>query len=113
MANIRVTVCDTEQYDGDWPTPNYPTRLVDAIAWFKTKLKEIPVEYRDTARCTIDSIGGYESSHYGHIEISYDRPETTAEQGERLAKAEAQDWSLKERELAALRALKLKYPDAS
>lgn len=111
MADIRVTICSVDQHEGDWPTPNYPTLLLDAIAWFQGKLEQIPEEYRANARCEINSTGGYEGEHYGHIEISYDRPETVSERGERTAREEAHLAVLRAKELKALRILQTKYPN--
>lgn len=109
MADIRIIVCDIEQYDGDWPTPEYPTLLLDAIAWFQAKLQQIPEEYRAQARCTIGSTSSYDN-HYGHIEISYDRPETAAECSKRLVEEEAHVALLRARDLKTLRTLLAKYP---
>jgi hypothetical protein len=71
----RITIFNQEQYDGDW----VPEKLSDALQWLQLKLQEIPAEYRDSAIIEIDSAGGYEGSHYGHIEIHYTRPETDNE----------------------------------
>ena len=77
----RVTVFDQEQHDGEWP----PTDATEFAAWFAGKLGEIPGEYMASAKIEIDSAGGYEGSHYGHIEIYYDRPETDDEMTSREA----------------------------
>jgi hypothetical protein len=37
----------------------------------------VPAEYRDSARCGIDSVGSYEDSHYATIEVSYIHSEAT------------------------------------
>lgn len=110
--NVTITVFDGEQHGGDWPTPGYPAHLVDAINWFQSKLEEIPVEYRETALCEIDSAGGYEGSHYGHIEISYVRPETDEEMASRIVRNEQREAAKRVEEIAALRALRARYPDA-
>lgn len=110
---VRVSVFDGEQYDGSWPSPEYESKLVDVIAWFETILETIPEEYRDVARCRIDSASGYEGSHYGHIEIEYYRPETDAEMARRIAAEKAAAAEREAQDLATLRALKAKYPQQS
>lgn len=104
---VTVTVFDGEQHNGDWPA----LRLVDAIAWFQAKLAEIPEEYRAEARCEIDSSSGYEDCHYGHILISYCRPETDEELAARIAQERADKAHCERMEIAALRALQAKYPN--
>ena len=105
---VSVTVFRAEQYDGKAPF-SYDTKLVDVIAWFQQKLEEIPEQYRANAVCEIGSTGGYEGSTYWTIEITYDRPETASERGERIAAAEAQAIEKREREIAAAKATLARY----
>lgn len=76
-----ITVLSIEQFDEDWP----PSDGLEFIQWFGTKIEPIPVEYLDSVRVEIDSIEGYENSHYARIEITYRRPETADEVTARLA----------------------------
>lgn len=110
--HVTITVFDGEQYDGDWPTHDYPALLVNAISWFQSKLEEIPVEYRETARCEIDSKSGYEGDHCGHIAISYQRPETNEEMASRIARNEQREAAKSAEEIAVLQALRERYPNA-
>lgn len=103
MSKTRVKTYDGEQYDDGFP--KYNATLREVIAWLQAKLKEIPPEYRDIARCEINSAISYDSS-YATIEISYERPTTPEEikaervaeehrRAEALAAAEAQVARLK------------------
>ena len=107
----KINVCDVEQYDDGWPTKD-TTLLVNVIAWFNSKLCEIPGQYRANARCEIDSVSGYEGEHYGHIEISYERPETDAEKARRIVDEESRIGSTRQREIDLMKKLQAKYPDA-
>jgi hypothetical protein len=108
-VKVRVEVFNADQYDGDWPTEKCPAKLADAIQWFQGKLEVIPPEFRDSATCEIGSTSGYEDSHYGHIEIWYERPETAEERAARRADRKAKDAAKTELELATLRELQAKY----
>lgn len=107
---VKIVVFNGEQYDDDWPTLDSSTTLLAAIAWFNDKLIAIPEEYRESASCEIDSAGGWEGSHYGHIEIWYNRPETDEEMKSRAEKEAKRADKKKREELATLAALKAKYP---
>ena len=74
-----------EQYNGDWP----PEEATEAIAWFQNKLKDVPGEFRSTARIEIDSTSRYDST-YATIEIGYVRPETDEEEAQREKQSAAQ-----------------------
>lgn len=106
---VRVDVFSGQRYDGDWP----PDGFTDALAWFQDKLAQIPDKFKGVARCEISSEGGYEDSHYGYIEIWYYRPETEDEKAERIAKRDAELAAQRFNELAILRTLKEKYPEAT
>ena len=106
---VKVVVFRAEECDSIWPLRQ---KLNSVTEWFQAWLANIPVEYRYEAECDIGSIGGYEDSHYATIEISYYRPETPAEWGERIAKEEADTAHHRNRDIAKLRALRAKYPEA-
>ena len=102
----RVTIFDKEQYDGgEWP----PTDATECVAWFSGKLEAIPAEYRATAKVEIESVASYEDSHYAHIVIYYDRPETDDEMAAREAEELRHQEAQKAQELRTLAALKAKY----
>lgn len=101
----RVTVFDKERYDGDWP----PTDATKFVAWFAEKLAEIPEGYRATGKIEIESVSGYEDSHYARIEICYNRPETDDEMATREAEEQLRQEAKKAQELRTLAALKAKY----
>lgn len=102
---VQITIFNQEQYDDEW----IPDKLVDAIAWLTGKLEEIPEEFRAIAEIEVDSESGYEGSHYGHIEITYRRPETDEEMATRLAEEKRCANARERDEMETLRRLKLKY----
>jgi hypothetical protein len=79
----KVTVFEAERYDGDWP----PDDATGFIAWFQAQLDKVPAEHRGNVRIELDSVSGYEDSHYVSIEISYWRPETDSEMESRITEA--------------------------
>jgi len=80
---IRITVLHQEQYDGG-PFPfSYDAKLDAVIKCLKYIRSGIPSAYRDSATCEIDSVGGYEGSHYASMTISYLRPMTNTEKNQR------------------------------
>jgi hypothetical protein len=107
--HVYVKVFHQEQYDGDWP----PGNLAEAMRWIQQKLHSIPIEHRASASLDIDSVSGYEDSHFARISIAYSRLETDGEYKDRLAaqrfKAEAE--ANRERQL--YKALQRKYGDVS
>lgn len=105
LKQMRVVVFDKEEYDGEWP----PTDATECVAWFVGKLDMIPKEYRGAAKIEFDSVGGYEGSHYAHIDISYVRPETDNETKAREAEEQRLQEAQKAHELRTLAALKAKY----
>ena len=109
MAEICVVVCDTREYSigigkTDWP----PESLIETVAWFQSKLEEVPEERRHKVTCTIGSDSEWDSS-YSTIKISYYRPETPEEEEQRLAK-ERQRFALRqEQEVANALAVLKRY----
>src|SRR5690348_5106317 len=77
----RVVVMEAEQYDSGSP----PSPLLEFAAWLDGIMSEIPEEYHSAAQIEFDSTSSYYDSHYGHVEVSYRRPETDAEMAERRA----------------------------
>ena len=103
--NKEITVFEQEQYDGEWP----PTGAVECIAWFNSKIEEIPAEFQSTAKVEIEGVGGYEGSSYASITIRYTRPETDSEMESR-EREECNKVAQQElREKQQLAALKAKY----
>ncbi len=101
---VRIYIFNKEQFDGDWP----PEPPAECMAWFSSKITEVPEEYLGTAHIEFDSESGYEGDHYGRIRIWYERPETDAEMAVRTSRVlaeENQEWA----ERAALARLKAKY----
>jgi hypothetical protein len=56
-----------------------PTNALNAFAWLRGVIDTIPDEYRDTARIEVDSGSEYDVS-FASLTISYERPETDAEE---------------------------------
>lgn len=112
---MTVRVVDQERHDaGPFNFgASYEDGTLAAIIKSLTEIRDsIPEEYRDKARCEIDSESGYEGSHYAHIKVSYERPETDGEVVTRL-QDEAVAAMLKEREeRAKLAALQKKFAAA-
>lgn len=108
--NTRVCVVDHEQYNkGEFCFDG----TLDEVAASLTAIREsIPAEFRDAATCCVDSNGGYEGSHYAHIEVSYWRPETDSGVTERLQRDQTALYLREREERAKLAALKAKYAEA-
>jgi hypothetical protein len=102
---ISVTVFSQEQYDGQWP----PRGAADFIAWFQAHLASIPEQYRHSAQVEVDSVGGYEDSHYARIEITFKRPETDDEMRHRKNTEQESERVREDAERRQLAALKKKY----
>lgn len=85
-------------------------KLSDAIAYLQNKLDKIPLEYMHSAvfNTVTHSDYNYPSCEFS---ISYYRPETIEEENIRLSRAQFQDDTLRQRELAQLKLLKQKYGD--
>ena len=112
MDSLRVTVFESEEYDRLWPLPGYQeVNLPNFIMWLQNEISKIPEEYRNRSFIEIDSVAGYEDSHYPTIEIYYYRPETDEEYSVRLKQFMAQELSKERDERALLQTLKLKYND--
>jgi hypothetical protein len=109
--SVTVTVADVEQHDDGFPF-QYGTPLAEAIAKLNEIAEKIPEQYRATAVMEVDSVSGYEGSHYAHIEVAYTRPETDQEMADREQRERFMQDRQRDKELAVLEALKAKYPAA-
>jgi len=109
---VTETVVSQERYD-DGPFyfgASYEDGSLDRIIASLIAIREtIPAEYRDSARCEIDSESGYEGSHYASIEVSYSRPETAEETLERERHKMAETVAAEQKQRAAYEALKAKF----
>lgn len=108
---IKIVTHKSEQYDADFP---FDRPLMDVLSWFIKQLNEIPQEYRESARCEVDTTSsedGLYDSYYTAIEISYERPETDEELAARELKELEHRTDVETRERNALRVLKARYPD--
>ena len=103
--NKRIIVFKGEQYDNGFP----PTDATECVRWFQEKLEAIPVEYREGARIEIESVGSYEDSHYATVEVYYDRPETPAEEAERMGRDVVLAKQREQQERTLLAKLQAKY----
>lgn len=92
------------EHEGDWP----PEDAAGALAWFQTKLDDVPQEFRGTVRIVIGATENY-GSGYATIEISYARPETDDEKAERERQAAYRANNTQAQELRMLAALQAKY----
>lgn len=106
---IEEIIRRTDGSWGDWPANDVP--LTDIISWFQDALEEIPENHRHTARCTISSETDYDW-HQPTITITYTRPETAKEVAHRKEAAAAERRNQRIAEIATLRALRAKHPDA-
>lgn len=100
---LNITIYDVESSVDD-----PPGKLIEHIAWLRSKLEEIPEEFRSSARVEI-----YGSESYGSgvlcYTIKYHRQETDEEEARREATKKAADDAQTQRELATLKALQDKY----
>lgn len=110
--STTVTVADQERYDGG-PFEfgaSYTDGTLDRVIESLEKIRaSIPAQYRNKARCEIDSESGYEGSHYAHIEVSYERQETDEEVIERVKIDRERARIMESAERAQLDSLKSKY----
>src|SRR5581483_5199751 len=91
-GKVRVTVCNQERCDEgpfNFGESYSDGSLAKVLKSLEAIRDSIPEPYRAKARCEIDSNSGYEGSHYAHIEVTYERPETDEEWAKR--KAELQE----------------------
>lgn len=90
--------------DNEWPSES----PLGFIEWFQDLLKDIPEEYRASARIEITSEEQYGDS-VSVIILTYSRPETDKEQSRREELAASLAEARKKRELAMLETLQKKY----
>ncbi len=85
-----------------------PDDLQKHIEWLKAMLESIPAEFRESGKIEMDA-----DDYCLEYQVTYDRPETAAEEDAK-AKADAVLADKKRRqELATLAELKAKYPEAN
>ena len=102
---IAVTLAEAEKYDAGFP----PEGAIEFSKWLGDLMAQVPAEHAETAKLEIDSIGSYENSHYATVSFTYTRPETDAEEAERLAADMRAVAVQRSRELQQLDALRRKY----
>jgi hypothetical protein len=102
---VKVTIYKKIQWDEDWP----PENLLLFIARFNEKLKEIPIEYRNSAQISIEGITPYGNDPRSEIKIFYYRDLTTEERTKMKASKERNKQAIREHELKELERLTNKY----
>lgn len=80
---IKVEVASQKQFD-EGPFI-FDGKVADLIANFQSIIDGIPEEWRSSAEFEIDSVSGYEESHYPQISVWYYRDETDEEFNSRIA----------------------------
>ena len=89
-----------------------PTKASEFMAFWQSKLDEIPNAYRDTAEIEVEAEPSYEDSAVLSVRVTYSRPETDDEVSSRERQENAAKERQREREMAQLRELRKKYPGA-
>jgi hypothetical protein len=98
-------------FSGDSPF-SWGSNLNEVVNFFQDKRKEIPVQYRSTAK--IDIVPRQEYDSYStHIEIYYDRAKTKEERRVDAEKQRRLKDEERRRDLNLLKTLKTKYPEES
>lgn len=105
-----VTVVSQEEFD-EGPF-NFDGTLDEVMANLAAIREMIPEGFRADARCEISSKGGYESSHYATIEVSYYRPMTRDELAQEEAALQFQRQYREACEREQFEALKKKFEGA-
>lgn len=100
-----VTVLQADQHHIGFP----PSDLVEFVQWANDTLKQVPLEYRDTARIYFEWVCGYDDDKIIEVQVSYLRPETDEEMAAREKLHAEHMEMLREHELATLRKLLAKY----
>ena len=81
---VAVSVLRAEQHHTGFP----PYDLVEFVQWANNLLRQVPLEYRDTARIYFDWVYGYDDDKSIELQVAYLRPETDAEVALRELQAE-------------------------
>ena len=89
-----------------------PTKASEFMAFWQSKLDEIPNAYRDTAEIEVEAVPSYEGSAVLSVSVTYSRPETDDEVSSREREENAAEERKREQEMAKLRELRKKYPGA-
>lgn len=94
---IRKTI---EQYDNDWPKSD----AIEFMAWFHSKIADVPDEGRDSLTINIECDSGYAT-----IEFAYTRFETDKEEAHREKEDLLRKDLMRAQELSDLARLQAKY----
>jgi len=94
---VRKTI---EQYDNDWPKSD----AIEFMAWFHSKIADVPDEGRDSLTINIECDSGYAT-----IEFVYTRLETDTEEAMREQSALSREELIRKQELSELARLQAKY----
>lgn len=82
--DVDIAVFESEQYDKDWPSSwDNEVRLTEFIDFLNGLMGTVPVEYQGSVSIAINSALMYEDCHYVNMLVSYTRPETPEEEGQR------------------------------
>ena len=88
-----------------------PIDAVECAAWFQRRVEGIPFEFRSGARIEIEAQGGgCDEPAYTTIVVSWERPETPAEETSRVQEAALKAIQQERLERHTLAILREKYP---
>lgn len=82
-----------------------PNNLIHCITWFQDRLKEIPLDYQESATIDFYKIDDPNDAYLLCVEIHYERPETVEETQARLSNEQLAF----ETDMKILKAIKEKY----
>jgi hypothetical protein len=104
MKQKKIVIKTFEQYGSDWP----PSNASGFMAWFHSKISEVPDESRDNLNIDIDSIS---NNDYGYvtIELFYTRMESDNEEYDREREVLLREARIRAQELSDLARLQAKY----
>lgn len=88
-----------------------PSAPAEFMAFWQDKLDKVPGEFKDTAEIEVSADSFYDSISIACV-VSYTRPESLSEEEARKKDELAGAKRAVDRELARLRELKAKYPNA-
>lgn len=101
MKQNKIVRKEFEQYGCDWPKLD----ACEFMAWFQSKIEDVPEESRDSLTIDIDS----GDSGYATIEFVYTRLETDTEEAMREQSALSREALIRKQELSELARLQAKY----
>lgn len=95
-----------EHDDGDWPT-----NAIEFVAWLAAQIETVPAGYRHSVEIEIIA-EEYDADDYAPvITLTYQRPETEAEEQVRVKKEAFSAAVQREFDLRKIADLKAKYPE--